>query len=526
MAPAEGFPRVSRGLLSVWAAPRLRSLVGKPLASTPYPLGESGCRLYEWGRYGLWHGLEAVGLQAGDEVLVPAYHHGSEVAALDDRGLVCRFYEATENLEPDPDELERRSGRRTRSLYLIHYLGFGLDAARWRRWCDDRGLLLIEDVAMAWLAERDGEPLGSWGDLSFYSLWKTQGLPDGGAVICRGQAPPVVPVRTGISAGPLVRGFLRGFAQRSVLVTRAKRARRPPEWDPAEEFSIPAPMNGPSAIGMRMLRRSPTDAVAAARRQNHARLVERLRPHVPAPFAVTDEGSCPFGVPVETTDREGLIRHLLQRDINATNFWSVPHPLLPVADFPAAARRRASTVLLPIHQELDESDVDRIGDAVLEFVAKGDRRMNPAEKAPEFDLLDQDGKSVSLASLAGKRVVLYFYPEAETPGCTAQACGIRDHQAEISVRGAVAIGISPDGPEKLRAFADRHGLPFTLLSDPGGRVARAYGVWARRRRPPFRGETQRSTFLIGVDGTIERVFEAVDPQTHDQLVLDALTGDA
>jgi peroxiredoxin Q/BCP len=213
---------------------------------------------------------------------------------------------------------------------------------------------------------------------------------------------------------------------------------------------------------------------------------------------------------------------LREHDISAMSFWSVPHPSLPVDEFPAAARRRATTVLLPIHQDLDDSDIDRIGDAVLEFVARGDSELNPSEKAPDFELLDKDRETVSLASLAGNRVVLYFYPEAETPGCTAQACGIRDHQAEIASRGAITIGISPDSPEKLSAFADRHGLPFKLLSDPGGRVARDYGAWTRRKRPPFRTETLRSTFLIDAEGRVEKVFEQVDPATHDQLVLDAL----
>jgi peroxiredoxin/dTDP-4-amino-4,6-dideoxygalactose transaminase len=514
---------MSRGRLSIWAAPSPRSLFGPRLASPlPYPLAEPGCLLYEWGRYALWHGLDAIGLRPGDEVLAPAYHHGSEIAALHDRGLACRFYEATESLEPDPEELERSIGPRTRALYVIHYLGFGLDARRWRRWCDERGLLLIEDVAMAWLAERDGQPLGSWGDLSFFSLWKTHGMPDGGAVVCRGKPAPVVPPRGKIPRGLLARGFLRGLAQRSRLVTRAERLRAPAEWNAAEEFSIPAPFNGVSAISLRMLDRSPTAGLAAIRRRNHARLVRRLHPLVPKPFADTSDDSCPFGVPVVTGDREGLLDDLRRHDINAVKFWSVPHPSLPVAEFPAAAARRSSTVLLPIHQQLDQSDVDRIGDAVLEFATKGDVQMKPAEKAPDFELLDQDGQTVSLGSLAGSRVVLYFYPEAETPGCTAQACGIRDHQADIAARGAVAIGISPDGPEKLRSFADRHGLPFKLLSDPGGRVAREYGVWSRRRRPPFRGETLRSTFLIDGSGNIERIFDGVDPATHDRLVLDAL----
>jgi peroxiredoxin Q/BCP len=148
--------------------------------------------------------------------------------------------------------------------------------------------------------------------------------------------------------------------------------------------------------------------------------------------------------------------------------------------------------------------------------------LDVGDKAPPFELRNQDGERVSLAGLEGRQVVLYFYPEADTPGCTAQACGIRDRQADIAAHDAVTIGISPDSPAKLRAFADRYGLPFTLLSDESGEIAREYGAWKRNRRPPFRGETQRTTFLIGADGTIRGVLPGVDPATHDQLVLDAL----
>jgi hypothetical protein len=117
---------MSQPYLSVWAPPRFRMLVGQPAPSLPFPLEEPGCRLHEWGRYSLWHGIPAIGLQAGDEVLTPAYHHGCEVETLVTRGLVPRFYEATADLEPDPDELETLIGPRTRALYLIHPLGRGL----------------------------------------------------------------------------------------------------------------------------------------------------------------------------------------------------------------------------------------------------------------------------------------------------------------------------------------------------------------------------------------------------------------
>jgi len=136
------------------------------------------------------------------------------------------------------------------------------------------------------------------------------------------------------------------------------------------------------------------------------------------------------------------------------------------------------------------------------------------EKAPDFTLPDQDGKPVSLSDYVGQTVVLYFYPKADTPGCTAQACGLRDSIAEFNDVGAVVLGISPDPVAGLRAFADKYGLAFTLLADEGADVAQRYGVWS--------GHIERTTFLIDPEGVVARVFPSVRPAEHDELVLGAL----
>jgi dTDP-4-amino-4,6-dideoxygalactose transaminase len=360
---------VSDGLVSVWAPLHARWLAGRPVESLPYPLEDPTCVLYEWARHGLWNGLRSLGVGEGDEVFVPAYHHGSEVTALAKLGVGCRFYEATPDLEPDPEELERLLSPRVRALYLIHPLGFGLDTARWRRWCDDRGLLLIEDVAMAWLAARDGKPLGSWGDIAIFSPWKTFGLPDGGAAIVRGVAPPPQPpIRRGLSPGRLARGLLRSAAQRHGWVAAAKRHPAEASFDEAVEWDLGDPGNGPLAISLRLLRRAATGEPEATRRASYARLLKRLGAHVPAPFDSLQAGACPFGMPVVTGDKREVVAELLDRRIDAVDLWSRPHPLLPSGTFPAADRRRATTLLLPIHQDLTEADVERIGDVTLSLI--------------------------------------------------------------------------------------------------------------------------------------------------------------
>lgn len=145
------------------------------------------------------------------------------------------------------------------------------------------------------------------------------------------------------------------------------------------------------------------------------------------------------------------------------------------------------------------------------------------DTAPDFELPDQDGQPVRLSALGGTTAVLYFYPRADTPGCTVQACGVRDREADYRAARAVVLGISPDEPQALRRFADKHGLAFTLLGDPDHSVAEAYGVWVEKH---MYGRTSwgvsRSTFIVGPEGRIVHVIPKVSPKTHDDEVLRAL----
>jgi peroxiredoxin Q/BCP len=145
------------------------------------------------------------------------------------------------------------------------------------------------------------------------------------------------------------------------------------------------------------------------------------------------------------------------------------------------------------------------------------------DAAPDFTLLDQDGKEVTLSDLRGETVVVYFYPRADTPGCTTQACGIRDRGAEYREAGARVIGISPDEPATLGKFAGKYDLDFTLLGDPDHAVADAYGAWGEKSMygKKYMGML-RSTFIVDPDGKIARVFPKVQPKKHDALVLKAL----
>jgi thioredoxin-dependent peroxiredoxin len=142
------------------------------------------------------------------------------------------------------------------------------------------------------------------------------------------------------------------------------------------------------------------------------------------------------------------------------------------------------------------------------------------QEAPDFELTSDAGETVRLSQFRGRPVVLYFYPRDDTPGCTTQACGIRDNYDDFQDRGAVVLGVSPDEENAHVKFKQKYGLPFTLLADPEHEVSEEYGVWGERK---YMGRTymgvERSTFLIDPEGRISKVMRRVKPDTHVEQVL-------
>ena len=144
-----------------------------------------------------------------------------------------------------------------------------------------------------------------------------------------------------------------------------------------------------------------------------------------------------------------------------------------------------------------------------------DERLAPGDQAPDFTLPDAEGNEVSLASLRGQRVIIYFYPAAMTPGCTKQACDFRDSKADLSQAGFAVLGISPDSPAKLAAFRDKEGLTFPLLSDPDRKVLQAYGAYGEKMMYGKKSVgVIRSTFVVGADGKIEQALYGVKATGH------------
>lgn len=145
------------------------------------------------------------------------------------------------------------------------------------------------------------------------------------------------------------------------------------------------------------------------------------------------------------------------------------------------------------------------------------------DPAPDFELPADDGSRIRLSGLRGSKIILYFYPRADTPGCTIQACEFRDLAPRIDERGAVVLGISPDPVEDVRKFREKFDLPFRLLADADHEVAETYGVWTEKNL--FGNRTMgvaRTTFVIDEDGTIARIYEKVRAEGHAEKVLEEL----
>ena len=146
--------------------------------------------------------------------------------------------------------------------------------------------------------------------------------------------------------------------------------------------------------------------------------------------------------------------------------------------------------------------------------------LQPGDLAPDFSLVDQNGESVTLSALRGQKVLVWFYPKASTPGCTAEGCSLRDHAGDLKDRGVIILGISKDSVRRQKNFADKHQFPYALLSDEEGQVVEAFGAWGPKK---FMGRSYegilRSSFLIDEEGKIEKVYSKVKTKTHGADVL-------
>jgi dTDP-4-amino-4,6-dideoxygalactose transaminase len=356
----------------------------RPAASLPYPLGEDDAVVVSRGRHAIWLAARALGLGPEAGVLAPAWHHGAEIEALRRRGAAITFYDLDDRLEPDADELDALLEPRTRALFITHYLGFAQDAARWRAWADERGLLLIEDAAHACLTRTGGEPVGSFGQAAIWCLFKSFAVPDGAALRIAGGAPTPAGAGT-VGAAAAGRRQAQWILQRAPALAHAldTRSSANGHYDHGAEIAL-GQACAPLATTSWLLPRVADATAAARRRANYALLLDELGEQVPPPFDRLPDGAVPLGFPIASAEKRATLRRLAERGIDGVDFWSQPHPLAADGRFPRAAPLRRSTVLLPVHQELRPSDLERIAAAARTRGAADTLRLEITDQIAEL----------------------------------------------------------------------------------------------------------------------------------------------
>ena len=364
---ATAYPNLSPGML----LPRVGS------RAKAFPFDDPSTRYFYLARNGIY-ALARTWKLAATEVLFPAYFHGVELEALLRAGAEPRFYPVRKGMRVELDDVLSRIGPKTRAVYLIHYLGFPGPVAELARICRDRGLLLIEDCALALLSRVADRPLGSFGDAGVFCLYKTLPVPNGGAVVLRQGAAsaldegerPSWASTLAFAAGWLDRhlqiqgsrwrrgllGALRATGKRTARATG-----RTPVPIGTDHFE-------PSGAGLAMSRLSARIAdaqdfpeVVARRRRNYLHLLERLEGVAPPIFEEgLPAGVCPLSYPIQVRNKPALVERFLDSGVEAVNCWFPDHPAGPREPFPEVDELRRTVLELPCHQDLTPEAMERV----------------------------------------------------------------------------------------------------------------------------------------------------------------------
>jgi dTDP-4-amino-4,6-dideoxygalactose transaminase len=317
-------------------------------------------RFFETGRAALLAGLRSLGIGPGDEVLLPAYLCESVVTPVESVGAEARFYAVSRGLAVDPAAIDVLIGPKTRAVILIHYFGFAGPVQAVRALCDRRGIALIEDCAHALYSKLGEQPLGTVGDLAFFSPWKSLPMPDGGVLVLNrpdlmAAAPTDRPtarqtlarlayravgtVEQAIGWSPRLRLLQRGSLRRA-MHTRVSAG--------------PVKLVGGSGIGWRLLRGARPAFVVGRRRRHYAQLLDAcqsLRWARPL-FETLPDGVCPLGLPLVAEDRDRWRDRLLAQGVNVRTYWEQLPSGVDLARFPNAAWLSDRILVLPVHQGL------------------------------------------------------------------------------------------------------------------------------------------------------------------------------
>jgi len=349
----------------------------------PYPLNAANRLAFCVARSGIYHLFRALKFKKEDIVLVPDYHSGNEVSAIQAAGATIVYYPILRNLEPDLDVLSRLAKLNPRVIYAIHYLGWPQPMKEIAALCRQRGSILIEDCALSLLSEPNGVPLGASGDYSVFCLYKTLPVPNGGLLVqnrnCLGElaglklrrCPPTTAIGRSAelalealrSRADLVGGILFGIKRTFGRMLRAADVRQVPIGNIG--WNIGDVNIGMSSICDTVIKRLDYGRIRRKRRENFLYLRQKLQGRVTMLREDLDEGVCPLFFPILVRDKHAVARALWRRGIGAVEFWNEVRPLAERASGPEAQYLRAHVLELPIHQDVGPSQVEYIADQVL-----------------------------------------------------------------------------------------------------------------------------------------------------------------
>jgi dTDP-4-amino-4,6-dideoxygalactose transaminase len=349
----------------------------------PYPLSAANRLAFCVARSGIYHLFRALKFKKEDIVLVPDYHSGNEVSAIQAAGATIVYYPILRNLEPDLDVLSRLAKLNPRVIYAIHYLGWPQPMKEIAALCRQRGSILIEDCALSLLSEPNGVPLGASGDYSVFCLYKTLPVPNGGLLVqnrnCLGElaglklrrCPPTTAIGRSAelalealrSRADLVGGILFGIKRTFGRMLRAADVRQVPIGNIG--WNIGDVNIGMSSICDTVIKRLDYGRIRRKRRENFLYLRQKLQGRVTMLREDLDEGVCPLFLPILVRDKHAVARALWRRGIGAVEFWNEVRPLAERASGPEAQYLRAHVLELPIHQDVGPSQVEYIADQVL-----------------------------------------------------------------------------------------------------------------------------------------------------------------
>jgi len=338
-------------------------------------------QLYYLARNAIWHGIKALGLKEGDEVLVPAYCHGVELDVLLARGLRLRRFRIDRAARLDPSEIASLISGDTRAIYVTHYWGFPQPIDAVRELADGRGLPLIEDCALSMFSRSGHRPLGTYGDLSIFCIYKTLPVPHGGVLVLNRShlpmpEPPTPPDHASTAAYCAHRGldwldlswgepghWLAGLIRATGRALKGW-SRQGPILVDTNRLETRFLDLGISPLVSYLISRADADEIIERRRKNYARLLERVDPNVRPIHLDLPAGVCPHSFPILAQEKESLQARLQEEGIETVNFWSRTHPAIPEEAFPDIRFLRQHVLEIPVHQRLHAGHMDYIADAL------------------------------------------------------------------------------------------------------------------------------------------------------------------